>query len=180
MPQNAQQPTDTYRPTAKALHWLIAVLVLLMIPIGQVMIMDGLPRIVQNLLFLFHKNGGVIIGILMVVRLAFRIIYPPPPLPPNLAPVQARIASVTHSLLYVLVFVMAISGYLRVVAGGYPIEGLDSLNLPPLVNRNPGIEKLAQTIHYYAHFALIGLVMAHIAAALFHALWLRDGILARM
>jgi cytochrome b561 len=178
MPRNA--PPATYHKTAKLLHWLVAGLVVLMIPIGQVMVIEGLPRIVQNTLFLLHKNGGVIVGLLMVLRLAFRLRYPPPPLPVSMPPLQARLASLTHALLYVLIFTMAVSGYVRVVAGGHPIEGLDSLNLPYLIGRSAVIEKAAQAVHYYAHFAVIALVAAHIGAALYHALVLRDSMLARM
>ncbi|MGO4909282.1 cytochrome b [Pseudorhodobacter sp. W20_MBD10_FR17] len=180
MTPDAPPPTATYRTTAKVLHWLVAGLVVLMIPIGQVMVMEGLPRLVQNTLFLLHKNGGLIVGLLMLLRLTFRLRYPPPPLPVTMRPFQARLASLTHALLYGLVFTMAVSGYLRVVAGGYPIEGLDILSLPQLIGRSPVIEKAAQAVHYYAHFAVIILVAAHIGAALYHALWLRDGVMARM
>jgi cytochrome b561 len=180
MTPNAPHPAASYRQPAKLLHWGIAGLLVLMVVIGQVMVIEGLPRLLQNSLYLLHKNGGVIVGLLMLLRLGFRLVYPPPSLPVTIAPLQARLAGLTHALLYGMVFVMAISGYLRVVAGGFPIEGLDSLNLPDLIGRNPEIEKTAKAVHYYAHFALIGLVAAHIGAALYHALWLRDGVLARM
>ncbi|WP_295532415.1 cytochrome b [uncultured Thioclava sp.] len=180
MPPKDTFDSPAYRPTARLLHWLIAALILLMIPAGQIMIVKGLPRGLQDALFLFHKNAGVVIGLLMLVRLGFRLRYPPPPLPPSVAPLQARIAGITHALLYLLVFVMVVSGYLRVMAGGFPIEGLDALGVPDLMGRNPGLETVAKTTHAITRLALVVLIGLHIGAALFHALWLRDGVMARM
>ncbi|KEO60329.1 cytochrome b [Thioclava indica] len=180
MPTKDITATPSYRPTARVLHWLIAALVLATIPAGQIMILKGLPRELQDALFLLHKNGGVVIGLLMIVRLGYRLIYPPPPLPPSVPAVQAKIAGLTHLLLYALIFVMVGSGYLRVIAGGYPIEGLDALGVPHLVGRHEGLEKAAQATHAITRIALVALIAVHICAALFHAFWLRDGVMARM
>ncbi|MBN2740947.1 MAG: cytochrome b [Rhodobacteraceae bacterium] len=180
MPSKDITAPPSYRPTARVLHWLIAGLVLAIIPAGQIMTIKGLPRELQDGLFLLHKNGGVVIGLLMVLRLGYRLIHPPPPLPPSVAPLQAKIAGLTHILLYVLIFVMVASGYLRVMAGGYPIEGLDALGVPHLVSRHEGVEKAAQATHAITRIALVALIAAHIGAAVFHAFWLRDGVMARM
>ncbi len=180
MLQDVPVPPKSYHPVAKMLHWLVAVLVIAMIPIGQVMVLEGLPRIVQNTLFLLHKNGGVLVGILMVIRLGVRLVLSPPKMPATVPTLQRRVASAAHWLLYVLVLTMAVSGYLRVVAGGYPIEGLDGLGVPHLIARNALVETIAKDVHYYAHFALIAVILAHVAGALYHLLWLRDGIFARM
>jgi cytochrome b561 len=70
-----------YRPFARALHWATALIVLAMIPAGFVMLQPGLDRSLQNLLFMFHKNMGVVVLLLVLVRLAYRAGNPPPPLP---------------------------------------------------------------------------------------------------
>ncbi|WP_417807056.1 cytochrome b [Thioclava sp.] len=170
----------SYRPTARVLHWLIAALVLATIPAGQIMTIKGLSRDLQDGLFLLHKNGGVVIGALMALRLGYRLIHPPPPLPASVPPLQAKIAGLTHILLYALIFVMVGSGYVRVIAGGYPIEGLDALGVPHLVGRHEGLEKAAQATHAFTRIALVALIALHIGAALYHAFWLRDGVMARM
>ncbi len=173
-------PTARYRPTARVLHWLVALLVIATIPVGQTMIQQGLPRGLQNALFIFHKNVGVIIFLLVALRLAFRAIFPAPPLPDHVPEYQRRIAPWTHWLLYALLLVMTISGYLRVEAGDFPIEGLDALGIPPLVAPNDTLEEIAKTTHYYARYPLVALILLHIGAGLYHLLWLRDGVFGRI
>jgi cytochrome b561 len=66
--------------TTRLLHWVSAVLIVAMIPIGVIMQQDGLARPTQDLMFILHKNGGVIVLLLVVLRLIWRAAYPAPPL----------------------------------------------------------------------------------------------------
>ncbi len=169
-----------YRTTARLLHWTVAVLVLGMIPAGLAMTTEGLPRGVRDMLFIGHKNAGALVLVLMLARIAFRLTHKPPPLPADLPAVQRHVAAATHTLLYVVVLVMAVSGFVRVQAGGFPIEMLDTLGLPPLVPRSDAVAETAKRLHFLAHYVVIGLVALHIAGALHHALWRRDGLVRRM
>ncbi len=168
-----------YDRPARAFHWITALAVLLMIPAGLIMIRDGLPRGVQDALFIFHKNTGVLVLILMLLRAAWRGTHPAPPRPP-LPAWQERAASLNHLALYLLLLVMPVSGYIRVRAGGFPVEALDALGLPALVPRSEPLEEVAQAVHYYSAWLLIAAVALHLAAALYHGAIRRDGILGRM
>jgi cytochrome b561 len=172
--------TLAYRPFARALHWLTALLVLTTIPAGIVMLQEGLDRPLQNLLFMFHKNIGVVILLLVLIRLAYRAANPPPPLPRSVPDWQRRIAGLTHLLLYAALIVMAVSGYVRVVAGGFPLEWWDALGVPRLAPRSDDVAGVAKNIHWAAHYAVIALVVLHVGAALFHGIVKRDGVFARM
>ena len=170
----------TYKTGARWLHWSMALLVLAMIPVGFLMIQDGLSRTVQNNLFIFHKNVGVLLLVLIVVRIVYRAVNPPPPKPAHLPAWQARIASLSHGALYALLVVMPLAGYVRVRAGGFPIEALDALGIPVLVPKSDALAGFAKTVHFYGSWAIAALVALHIAAALHHALVKRDGIFSRM
>lgn len=169
-----------YRPTARALHWAVALLVIATIPAGQIMIMEGLSRPVQNALFIFHKNVGPLILLLVIARLVFRSIYPPPPLPDSVPAIQQRISGIVHALLYLFLIIMAVSGYVRVSAGGFPIEYWDAIGMPRLIGKNEGLADTAKAIHATARFGLVILILMHIGAALFHGIVKRDGVLSRM
>lgn len=171
---------SAYRPTARLLHWLIAALLLTTIPIGNFMTTDGLARSTQNAMFIFHKNVGVLILLLMIARLAYRLAVPPPPLPASVPDWQQRIAGITHGLLYLLVFVMALSGYIRVVAGGFPLEALDALGVPRLAPRSDDLAETAKAVHATTRLVLVPLILVHVGAALFHGIVKRDGVLSRM
>lgn len=173
--------TDTqYRSPARLLHWTMAVLVLATIPAGFLMIQSGLARSTQNTLFVFHKNVGVLLLILILLRLAYRIRHKPAPLPQDLPGWQHRIAGLTHVLLYTLLVVMPVTGYVRVKAGGFPIETLDRLGVPSLVPRSDALAEVAKTIHYLGALAIAALIAMHIGAAAYHGIVRRDGVFSRM
>lgn len=170
----------TYRPIAKALHWLTALLVLLTIPVALIMLTPGLERSVQDPLFMFHKNVGVVILVLVALRLAYRAVNPPPPLPDSVPSWQRQVASTTHWLLYGLLLGMAISGYVRVTAGGFPLEVFDAMGLPRPVPPSDSLAETAKTIHATLRYPLIALILLHVGAALYHAIVKRDGVFQRM
>jgi len=168
-----------YAGFTRLLHWISAVIVLSTIPIGVIMLQEDLPRPTQDLLFILHKNGGVILLMLVIARLVWRRVAPAPPPPAHLPPWQVKAAFTVHWGLYAMLLVMAISGYVRVRAGGFPVEMLDALNVPALVPRSDALAETAQTIHANARYVLIALIAVHIGAALRHAI-ARDGVFSRI
>jgi len=173
-------PQDHYKAPARWLHWVVAILVFAMIPVGALMVQDGLGRSLQNGLFIFHKNTGVIVAILVAVRLIYRWRNPPPTLPRALPLWQRRIASLTHMILYTLIVVMPVSGYVRVRTGGFPIELLDALGIGTFLPKSDAIANAAKSLHYAGAWALATVIALHVGAALQHALIKRDGVFQRM
>ena len=81
--------------------------------------------------------------------------------------------------LYTLLVIMAVSGYVRVRAGGFPIEMLDALGVPTLVPRSDALAQAAKTLHANARFPLAALIVLHVGAGLKHLL-ARDGVFGRI
>ena len=168
--------TDGYSTPARLFHWGIALILFLMIPAGVIMIQEGLSRPLQDTLFIFHKNTGLIVLILVALRLAYRWRNPPPPLPVDMPGWQRVAARSSHRALYVLLFLMPIAGYVRVRAGGFPIEGLDAMGIGTLVPRSDALAETAMRVHYFGAFAIGALLLLHISAATYHAVIRRDGV----
>ena len=179
MTDATETATARYSATTRTLHWVSAILILSTIPIGAVMMREGLDRSTQDFLFILHKNGGVIIFALVVARLVWRVITPAPPLPAAVPDWQRRAARAGHIGLYVMLLVMTVSGYVRVRAGGFPIEMLDAVGLPSLVPRSDGLADFAQSVHFYGRFVLVALIIVHIGAAISHMVK-RDGVIRRI
>ena len=173
-------PETQYRRPARLIHWAMALLILASIPVGVWMTQPGLDRSLQNTLYIFHKNSGVLLLILIFVRIAYRFGNKPAPLPADIPEWQHRIAGLSHFALYTLLFVMPVAGYVRVKAGGFPIETLDALGVPALVPRSDAVAEVAKTIHYFGGLAIAGLIAMHVGAALYHGIVRRDGVFSRM
>lgn len=169
-----------YRTPARLMHWIVAGAVVLMIPAGIVMIQEGIPRTLRDGLFLFHKNTGVLLFPLILVRLAYRLRHPPPPLPASMPGWQRRAAGASHTVLYALLIVMPVSGFVRVRAGGFPIELLDSLGMGPWLAKSEAVAAFAKSLHALGALVLIAVLAVHVGAALHHGLIRRDGVWRRM
>ena len=76
-----------YTVTARVLHWIIAAMVLVMVPLGIVITNEwGGP--VQQPLYNLHKSIGAVLLPLVVVRLIWRLSHPPLPLPADIPAAQ--------------------------------------------------------------------------------------------
>jgi cytochrome b561 len=93
---------------------------------------------------------------------------------------QQRISGLSHGALYVLLVVVPLAGYVRVRAGGFPIESLDSLGISTFIPRSKALAETAQSVHYFGGLAIAAIIALHIGAALHHGLIKRDGIFSRM
>lgn len=169
-----------YGTAARLLHWVMAVLILLTLPAGLIMVRDGIGRGLQDALFIYHKNVGVLLLVLCALRLLLRWRNPPPPRAVALPPWQEWTAMATHRMLYGLVLVVAVAGYVRVRAGGFPIEAIDALGMAPLLPRSDALAEAAKALHYAGGLVIMAVISLHIAAAAFHAIVRRDGVIRRM
>lgn len=162
------------------LHWTIAALVLLVqVPAGLTMVALE-PGTLQNVLYTTHKNTGLVIFALAVVRLGWRWGHPVPALPADLPIWQAGLARTTHGLLYILLFLMPVTGFLFTAMGGFPVPLFGLYDLADLVPENEPVAEVFEAIHVNLQFALYAVVALHVAGALQHHLVRRDGVLRRM
>jgi cytochrome b561 len=163
-----------------ALHWTIAALILLVqVPAGLTMNRVG-PGLLQNILYDTHKMTGLTVFALVVIRLVWRWANPVPELPADLPPWQAVLARATHVLLYLLILAMPVSGFIYTAAGGFPVPLFYLANLADLVPVNKPVAAVAKAVHLNLIWALLAVVLLHVAGALYHHLVRRDGILRRM
>ena len=172
-----QQFTPAYTRTAIGLHWIIFFLIACAWPLGQYM--SGLPFSPQKLRFVaWHKWLGVTIFVIALLRLAWRVYRPPPPLP--FSDMQRRAASIVHALLYVLIIVIPVSGWLFSSAAGVPTVYLGLIQLPDLLHKDKALAQTLNQVHAALNWTLLVLVCGHAGAALKHHFSDRDGVLVRM
>jgi cytochrome b561 len=174
-----QETTRGYGRGARLFHWTIAAMVALQIPAGIAMTSEPLLPI-SGPLFILHKGLGFVLLLLVLARVLWRMTHRPPPLPDYVPPAERRIAAATHSALYVLLVVMVVSGYVRTIGEGYPIELLDAVGIPPLIPQMPTVARAMLVVHEFAVIGLVGLVAVHVSAVLRHQLIDGNPVLSRM
>jgi cytochrome b561 len=171
--------TDRYTRTAVALHWLIALLIFAAFPLG--VYMHDLPLSPHKLrLFSYHKWIGITVFMLAVIRASWRISHRPPPMPDSMPNWEKIAAESVHYLLYVLIFAVPVSGWLMSSALGFQTVWFGVLPLPNLVGKDKVLGDQLLEVHQALNYLMLGLVVAHIGAALKHYFIDRDDILARM
>ena len=173
------RPVQRYTGVARLLHWLVAVLVLVMIPVG-VMLMRLPPGKLQDTLFDLHRSTGVLVFVLVAIRLVWRLTHPPPPLPDDLPTWQRVLSGIVHRLLYLLLLVQPIVGWWGTSAFGAPIKVFWLFQLPPLVAKDEAAAKMILGLHSVIGITLAVLIAMHVGAALYHHFIRRDGVLRRM
>jgi cytochrome b561 len=172
-------PRTDWSALSKALHWLIAALILAMAWIG--LTMGGMPNGPDKIAtYALHKSIGLSILALAALRLGWRL-YAGAPAPVAGTPRwQERIANATHVALYVLLLALPLTGWLLNSAAGFPLQWFGLFNLPSIAARDEALHTLAVQTHEALFWALAVLVVMHAAAALYHHLFLGDATLARM
>jgi len=169
-----------YGTVARLFHWITAALVAVMIPAGIAMTSEGFES-VRDSLYILHKGTGSLLLVIVLVRFLWKIVLEGErPLPSRVPRMQRRMAAWTHWGLYALLLTMTLSGYVRTVGAGFPIELLDALGVPPLMGERPGLAATAAVVHKAGAYTITAVIALHIGAAMYHALIERDGVMGRM
>jgi cytochrome b561 len=170
---------QSYTLTARVMHWITAALVLLNLLLGLVIAQNwGGP--LQDPLYNLHRSIGALIIPIILLRFAYRLTHPAPPLPDDIPPLQQLAAHATHWLLYALLIVQPFLGWIGTSAYPAPIIVFGLFELPPIWHEDRAFSEQVLFVHSLVALAIALLLAAHIGAALHHHFVRRDGILTRM
>ena len=162
-----------------AIHWFMALGILGLYPLGLYMLeLDYYDPAYQTYPH-WHKSIGILIAGLLLTRIVWRTLNKPPaalPQPPKLE----LIAKLIHGLLYLLVLITVISGYLISTADGNPISFFSFFDIPALPAAIENQEDIAGEVHYYVATTLVVIAGLHALAALKHHFIDKDSTLKRI
>lgn len=162
----------------RILHWAMALVILAMLFIGIAMVSTAGPA--YPALLALHRPLGILILVLAVLRLVIRLATGAPPLPADLPRAQKLAAKGSHVLLYAAMIGLPLIGWAMLSAGDYPVQLAGGIVLPPLLPQNGEAFGLLRLLHTVGALALFALILAHLGAALMHALIRRDGVFQAM
>ena len=167
-----------FTPLQRLLHWLMVFCIVAMLFIGVGMVSTVMPKYLP--LVSIHKSLGIAILVLALIRLAVRLRYRAPALPADLPESMKLAAYLSHYGLYALMIGMPLIGWAMLSAAAYPVVLFGGVSLPAILPQSGSLHTWLWDAHFYLAFAFFGLVLMHVAAALFHALVRRDGVFETM
>ncbi len=182
---------------SKSYHWVIALLILVIVPVGFVMtatyqfkidpanVVGARMETIHVWLSRIHQTAGLVVLMLVTLRLGWRLSSPGPGVPATLAAYQRVLAKLNHAFLYALLFAIPLSGWAAMSAFGeaptyfFWLEGLPNLVPKVALTAQYGYSFYAG-IHRYGIYTGGALLSLHIIAALWHQFVVKDSVLRRM
>lgn len=107
-----------YSRAARALHWIVALLVFVTWPLG--LMIGFVKEEAKSGFYLVHESFGFLVLWVMLLRVGYRLFQPSPPIK---GPAIERVAAHTvHGLIYIFLIIMPVSGFLATNAHGFPLQ----------------------------------------------------------
>jgi len=181
----AGEKRDRYPLSLRILHWIRALLILAMIPLGWYMVSlpDAAPAKFATL-YPLHKEFGVLTFLVASTQLAIRSRSKLPAPPVGLARWEVCLSRVVQAGILLLVVLVPLMGYAMsstfTQSDGVPFFFTE---LPELLPKNDRVFAVFQFLHRTFAYTLLALVTLHILGALKHHLLDKGGetdVLSRM
>lgn len=170
---------QAYGMITQVLHWCVAALVLMQIALG--LYAANLPVSMARLQWISrHKSLGLTILALMLLRLVWRWIDAPPPLPGAMSHRERLAAHAMHGALYVVSVLAMLAGWLYASAAGLSVNWFGLMLIPDLIAKNTGIAPIFRELHHGLVGLLALMLVGHVGAAVRHAFVLNDDVVQRM
>lgn len=174
-----QRALTRFGNVAQAFHWLTAILVLLAFSFG--------PEGSEQRVYLpagdferqLHETLGLCVLALAVLRLLWRLLDTRPE-PEPLARWMELSSKAVQVALYVLLFAVPLTAITGAWLEGHPLTLLGGLQIASLIGLSHATGVTIAEIHAWLGDAILWLAGLHAAAAIYHHLVLKDGVLLSM
>ncbi len=172
--------SDNYGYISIFLHWICAFSIIGLFGLGYYMVDLGYYHQWYTSAPKLHKSIGIALFALMLVRLIWRSKQVQPNHLDSHTILEQKAGKLTHTLLYWLVFIIMITGYLISTADGRGIEVFELITIPAIDSIIENQEDIAGVIHKWLAYLLIATVLLHALAALKHHFIDKDNTLNRI
>jgi cytochrome b561 len=178
-----------YTRLAMLFHWLVAAMII--VNVALVLTVDSLPKTFERPMIDLHKSLGLTVLGLAIMRLLWRFAHPAPAYPPAYAPWERKLAHAAHIILYLLIFLMPITGWIHDSAwkgaAGNPLNlfwVIPWFRIGAIAHQDPATKEQIHSLFFAIHsalgYVLYAMVAVHILGALKHQFIDREPELQRM
>ncbi|WP_239025038.1 cytochrome b [Rhodoligotrophos defluvii] len=173
----AQTKVERFHPALRALHWIVALLVLIVLPAGiliKFMTEDDKPAF-----YLVHESLGFLILWFMLARVAVRMSHPIPAEVEEPVPAFRALAKTVHISLYVTLILQPIFGFLATNAFGFPLQWFGAVTIPSPIGKSD-LAPYLMGVHIFLGYTILALFCLHMGGVIYHQFVRRDSLLQRM
>lgn len=171
---------ERYGIVSRLLHWSIALLIFGLVALGWYMVdLTYYDRWYYTSLSA-HKALGILVLELAILKILWSLYSRPPEFAPTLKPWERISARIMHGVLYLMMILIPVTGYIISTSAGDPVSFFGWYQVPALFPKNEGMRDLAIELHYYLAYGTAVLAALHGLAALKHHFIDRDGTLRKM
>lgn len=171
-------PVKNYNAFTRVLHWLSAICIVGLFAVGLWMVDLSYYSEWYRTAPDYHRSIGILLAITTLVRIVWKHLSASPQ--PEGKPYEVVAAKLAHSLMYLLLITIFVSGYLISTSDGRGIEVFNWFTVPGAGELFPNQSDLAGAIHFYAAWAVILIAGLHALAALKHHFIDKDNTLRKM
>jgi cytochrome b561 len=169
---------------SKFFHWAVFLLFVYEYVVANMMLRvkqgDTLLGFTQGTLYNWHKSIGLVLLLLALLRITWRKTVALPDWAPTLTPAERTMSEWTETVLYWCMFLMPVSGYLFVMAGGFGVKLFGMFDLPNPIGTHKTLASAARSVHVLTSYGVVLAVGLHFGSGLRHHVLERDGFLRRM
>jgi len=171
---------DHYGLVSISLHWIVAVAFVGLAGLGAWMVDLTYYDPWYHRSLALHKEIGIAVLALALARSGWRLVDGRPGFAPEVRPFERAAAAAMHWILYAVVVLLPVTGYLISTSEGAGIDMFGAFELPALVAVSEPVRDLSIEAHFYLAYAGVSLAAVHAGAALKHHFVDGGSTLARM
>jgi superoxide oxidase len=176
--KRSRPASGQFTTMAKTLHWTVAFLMLSVVPVA--FSFAWTPVADRAGAIPVHASIGLIVVVLTLIRLGWRAVSPPPPLPSSTSAATRTGARYGHAVLYGGILFQGVLGIWMAALSPSGIRVFNTFDLAALAPASPGSLVYLRQVHFVGACVVAAAIVAHVAAALWHHFRLRDDVLIRM
>ena len=178
-PATSVTARSRHPPLTIAIHWMTVVAIV--VAVAAMFLRDAIEdREWRQVLLEVHRQLGLLVLLSAGARVALRALKGLADHAPDMAAFLRWAAKAAHVLMYGVLVALPLLGWAVTSAHGVTLTFLGVVPLPKLLSADSELADTLTDYHVWLAWGLLALVMAHVAAAVWHHFGRRDGVLRAM